>query len=99
MPNHVVCLKHGKKYSAEYVNLLFKMVSRHLTVPFNFVCFTEDPTGLDMGIQVNAIEETSKSFEELKDCLSDTSAYRILCAIGKEVNSEEVDQSFGHLYR
>ena len=56
MPNHVVCLKHGKKYSAEYVNVLYRMVTRNLTVPHNFVCFTEDPTGLDMGIQVKPLQ-------------------------------------------
>lgn len=59
MPNHVVCLKHGKKYSAEYVNVLYRMVTRNLTVPHNFVCFTEDPTGLDMGIQVKPLQLNS----------------------------------------
>ena len=45
--NYVVCLKHGKKYSADYVNNLYNMVSRNITLPFEFVCFTEDPLGID----------------------------------------------------
>ena len=52
MSNHVICLKHGNKYSAEYVNVLHDMVSRHLTIPFNFVCFTENASGIKQGIQI-----------------------------------------------
>lgn len=46
----VVCLKHGTKYSAEYVNILYSMVTRHSTKPFKFACITENPTGLDSNI-------------------------------------------------
>ena len=52
MSNHVICLKHGNKYSAEYVNVLHDMVCRHLTIPFNFVCFTENASGIKQGIQI-----------------------------------------------
>lgn len=44
--NYVVCLKHGHKYSSDYVNNLYNMVKRNLTVPFEFVCFTENTTDL-----------------------------------------------------
>jgi len=49
---NVLCLKHGNKYSPEYVNNLKKMVDRHLTLPYNFYCLTENPLGLDDGIEV-----------------------------------------------
>jgi hypothetical protein len=44
--NHVFCMKWGTAYGAEYVNNLFAMVSRNLTLPFHFVCFTDDPSGI-----------------------------------------------------
>tara|TARA_B100000085_G_scaffold282160_1_gene310172 strand:+ start:1734 stop:2621 length:888 start_codon:yes stop_codon:yes gene_type:complete len=40
--NYIVCLKHGSKYGAEYVNNLYNMTRRHCTVPHEFVCFTDD---------------------------------------------------------
>jgi hypothetical protein len=43
---NIVCVKWGKKYSADYVNKLFNMVQRNLTPPFRFICFTDDATGL-----------------------------------------------------
>lgn len=52
MSQYVVCLKHGSKYSAEYVNVLKKMTQRNLTVPHEFVCFTEDPKGIDPDIKI-----------------------------------------------
>lgn len=50
--NYVVCLKFGNKYGPEYVNTLKSMVARHCTVPYEFVCFTEDPKGLDDDVTV-----------------------------------------------
>lgn len=44
--NFVVCLKWGDKYTADYVNKLHNMVARNLTVPYKFVCFTENTEGL-----------------------------------------------------
>ena len=54
-PNYVVCLKHGDKYSSEYVNILHNMVKRHTTIPINFVCFTENAQGIDPGIEIRPI--------------------------------------------
>jgi len=48
--NYVLCLKHGDKYSAEYVNVLYRMVKRNLTIPFTFVCLTDNENGLDKDI-------------------------------------------------
>lgn len=48
----VCCLKYGDKYSSEYVNKLYRQVKEHLTLPHKFVCFTENPAGLDSNIEV-----------------------------------------------
>ena len=50
--NNVICMKWGDKYSADYVNILFNMVSRNLSIPFRFVCFTDDPQGIDEQVEV-----------------------------------------------
>lgn len=52
---NVVCLKHGTKYNAHYVNILYNMISRHLTVPYDFYCFTEDPTGINSDIKIKEL--------------------------------------------
>jgi FkbM family methyltransferase len=50
---HVACVKWGKAYGPEYVNTLFDMVRRNLPAGFpgDFVCLTDDPTGLEEGIK------------------------------------------------
>ena len=50
--NNVLVLKHGSKYSAEYVNKMYKMVARNITLPFKFYCLTEDPSGLLPNINI-----------------------------------------------
>ena len=50
--NNVICMKWGDKYSADYVNILFNMVSRNLSTPFRFVCFTDDPKGINEQVEV-----------------------------------------------
>lgn len=52
---YILCLKHGQKYNAEYVNRLYKMVKRNCTLPFTFVCLTEDPAHLHKDIKVLAL--------------------------------------------
>ncbi len=42
----VMCMKWGPKYGAEYVNILYRMVCRHLSLPFRFVCFTDRAEGV-----------------------------------------------------
>ena len=41
----VICMKWGTLYPAEYVNVLYNAVTRHLPGPFRFVCLTDDATG------------------------------------------------------
>jgi len=38
----VLCVRFGTKYGREYVERLRNMVARHLTVPYEFVCLTDD---------------------------------------------------------
>jgi len=49
---YILCVKHGIKYSAEYVNKLHSMVSRHCSLPFEFCCLTDDSTGINPNIQI-----------------------------------------------
>src|SRR5210317_841351 len=48
--NYVLCLKHGEKYSAKYVNTLYSMVKRNLTIPFTMVCLTDNKQGIDKDV-------------------------------------------------
>ncbi len=45
-------LKSPVEYSAEHVNILYKSVKRNTTIPFKFICVTDDPSGLNKEIQV-----------------------------------------------
>jgi hypothetical protein len=49
---NIVCIKHGDKYSAEYVNKLYSMVKRYAPSEFIFYCLTEDPEGLSPEISI-----------------------------------------------
>jgi len=47
--------RHPKKkitFGAEHVNIMQNMLSRHLTIPHDVVCITDDPLGLDPSIRV-----------------------------------------------
>lgn len=55
--NYVVCLKHGTKYGSQYVNTLYNMVKRHTTLPYEFVCFTDDVRGIDDHIRTIKLDE------------------------------------------
>lgn len=48
----IVCVKHGTKYGAEYVNRLYSMVRRNLTGDWQFVCMTDNSVGLNSEIDV-----------------------------------------------
>jgi|AntAceMinimDraft_1070359.scaffolds.fasta_scaffold00125_21 hypothetical protein len=52
---NVICLKWGDKYSAAHVNRLYKLVQDNTTIKFNFICFTEDPSDIDSGIQITEL--------------------------------------------
>jgi hypothetical protein len=57
---NVICVKHGTKYGPAYVNKLYNMVQRHLTIPHNFVCFTEDSKGIDSRVKIKPLPNRSE---------------------------------------
>ena len=46
--NCIICLKIGDLYSSKYVNNLYRAVRRYSDD--DFLCFTDDPTGIDPGV-------------------------------------------------
>lgn len=54
---NVICTKWGAKYGPDYANRLYSMVQRHLTIPHRFVCFTDDVSGLNPGIETFPMPE------------------------------------------
>lgn len=57
MKNYVICMKWGTLYGPEYVNILSAMVKRHLTVPYQFICYTDDTTGINPNIETRPIPD------------------------------------------
>ena len=58
-----MCVKWGTKYGPDYVNKLFHGVKRYLSsVQYDFICFTEDPKGLEEGITVQELPESWNSW-------------------------------------
>jgi len=39
---NVCCVFWGSKFQIKYVNVLHDMVQRNLTVPYKFICFTDN---------------------------------------------------------
>ena len=56
-PINIVCMKWGTKFGPQYVNKLYKMVEKNLTLPHRFVCFTDNKKGLDKGIETFPLPE------------------------------------------
>lgn len=54
---NVICIKWGNLYGPEYVNNLYRGVSKHLKRAHRFVCFTDDKTGLKEGIETFPLPE------------------------------------------
>lgn len=51
-PLLVLCMKWGDMYGSEYVNRLKNGVTRNLSYPHRFICFTDNPKGIDPEIEV-----------------------------------------------
>jgi hypothetical protein len=58
VPVNVVCIKWGRKYGSEYVNRLFHGVEEHLSLPFRFVCLTDDSGGIVSGVETRPLPVT-----------------------------------------
>lgn len=44
---NVVCFKWGTEFGPEYVNKLYNSVKRNTTIDINFICYTENPSGVE----------------------------------------------------
>lgn len=55
--NYVICMKWGTQYGPEYVNILHDCVQKHLSIPYKFICYTDDPSGIKDGIETRALPE------------------------------------------
>jgi hypothetical protein len=51
----IIAIKWGRRYGADYVNRLHSMVSRHVTPPFRFICFTDDAEGFADGVEAHPL--------------------------------------------
>ena len=57
MKRNVICIKWGNKFGADYVNSLYDMVEKNLTIEHRFVCFTDNTNGLKQGIETFPLPE------------------------------------------
>jgi hypothetical protein len=53
----VLCMKWGKLFAPDYVNILHRAVRTHLSPNFRFVCLTDETEGLDEGIEAVRIPD------------------------------------------
>jgi len=51
------CMKWGTRYTAEDVNILYRMVKKNTSAPVRFVCYTEIPDGIDPAVETYPIPE------------------------------------------
>ena len=51
----VICMKWGTLYGPEYVNRLHGMVRRNTARPLRFICFTDDPNGIDDAVDARPL--------------------------------------------
>lgn len=52
---NIICMKWGTKYDASYVNKLYAMVQRHLTLPFTMTCFTDNADDINADINIRPL--------------------------------------------
>lgn len=58
MQNNVICMKWGNKFSSEYVNRLYRMVQKNLSIKHRFICFTDNPAGIQTGVDIHPLPQT-----------------------------------------
>ena len=56
---NVITLKWGTLYSPDYVNKMYEMIKRNLTLPYTFYCLTEDDTDLNKNIKIKPLPESN----------------------------------------
>ena len=95
-----VCVKWGEKYGAAYVNALYRSLLRHNVnkdSPPRLVCLTEDPEGVESGVECAHFPPACKSWEAwwLKGAvLSPETWYRPGTKDGHDCSSDNGEQSF-----
>ena len=57
MEYNVICIKWGNKFGPEYVNRLYKAVDKNMTLPYRFVCFTDNGEGLLPQVEVRDLPD------------------------------------------
>lgn len=50
-------MKWGNKYGADYVNKLYSMASRNLTLPFQMICFTDDASSINPEVVIKGLPQ------------------------------------------
>ena len=56
-PVNIICMKWGDKFPASYVNRLYAMISRNITLPFQLICFTEISDGIREEVVIKPLPE------------------------------------------
>ena len=54
---NIICMKWGDKFSSEYVNRLYAMVSHNMVTKFRFVCFTDNSVGIRSEVEIQNLPE------------------------------------------
>lgn len=67
---NIICVKQGNKYSADYVNKLYSMVSKNMPCAFTFHCYTDDPIGINDSINVVPIKSDLEKWWPKLDVLN-----------------------------
>ena len=108
MNKNVICIKWGTKFSFEYVNRLYKMVEKNLTVPHRFVCFTDDSEGILEEIETRPLPELNdtglpeKAWKKLglfTNQLADLEKTRIICKSACRFDRHGTVFGFGYCYK
>ena len=55
MDKNIICMKWGDKFDADYVNRLYEMVEKNITIPHRFVCFTDNGEGINPNVEIRPI--------------------------------------------
>lgn len=50
-PINILCMRWGSKFGPEYVHNLYAGVKKHLSLPFRFICMTDDPASVPAGAE------------------------------------------------
>lgn len=63
----IICMKWGKPYSADYVNLLRRATKENTKQKHRFVCLTDDTEGLDSDIEALPIPNINLKQNKIKN--------------------------------